>query len=525
MKRLLLCFLCFGSISGLIITSGYCQSIEEILNNSSPSNQTSRDRPSEENSQSTLKRQPGEYTDTAANDAFFSLQLGTFRNQQAADRQIIKLQEKGYEPYIFQSVNSRNQTIYAVRIGKYESYQSAAEAVPAVKQKVDTPILITHYNSLKTAAPERFKPARVKEAEPKFAAKSPETEPTEPETEEDMAPTHQKKPVDEQPQAEIERPAGAGSLEDRINRLESEIDKLKEADRVRKELQMTEEEAREEEEQVLEAAGDEYYLVGGGNIEFSYAFGYTYQEYNAIKESVRVEDVADHTIRNSISASYGLTKNITLGASIPFVYKYHRVGTGDSEEEEDLGDLNLHWRYQPFKPNLDFPTIIFNGGFTIPVGRSPYDIDPNEELSTSSGMYSTNIGISVSHVADPVVVFGSLSGVYRFDVDNIDQIRGEGILDEVDPGPGIGVGLGLAYALSYKLNLNISFNYSYSFETDYEYKNIPDAESGTSASASMRLGAGYRLSRRADLNLYFGIPITDTGSFSFSMSTPIEFEL
>ena len=518
MKKLLLCLLCFGSMSGLIIPPGFCQSIEDILKNSSPSDQLTGDRQAEKQSESSSNRQPDAQPDTQkanTTSPLFSLQVGTFKTQVAADRQIIGLQKKGYEPYIFQSVNSRNQTIYAVRIGKFEAYQSAAETLTDVKQKIDTPVLITHYDSLKTVDPERFK-----KAGPKLAAKSPAP------AERDTAPAGQKEPAAEpSPRSTDEAPPGTESLEERINRLESEIDKLKEAEKVRKELQMTEEEAREEEEDVLEAAGEEYYLVGGGNIEFSYGFGYTYNEYNAIKESVRVEEVADHTIRNSVSASYGLTRNITLGGSIPFIYKYHRVGTGDSLEEEDLGDLNLRWRYQPFKPNRDVPSIIFNGSFKIPVGRDPYEITPGEELSTSSGMYSTNLGISVSHTSDPVVVFGSLSGTYRFDVDDIDQKRGEGILDEVDPGPGIGVGLGLAYALSYKLNLNISVNYSYSFETEYKYKNIPEAESGTSASASMRLGAGYRVSRMTDINLHFGIPITDTGSFSFSLSTPIEFEL
>ena len=171
------------------------------------------------------------------------------------------------------------------------------------------------------------------------------------------------------------------------------------------------------------------------------------------------------------------------------------------------------------------PTIILNGGFNVPVGRSPYEIDPGEELSTSSGTYSTSLGLSVSQVSDPVVVFASLSTSYALPVEDINQKRNEGVLDRVDPGLGFGIGTGMGYALSYKLNFNLSISYSYSFETEYHYLNAPSAKSGTSASASMKLGAGYRISRTQNLNFSFGIPITNTGSFSFSFSTPIEFEL
>ena len=499
MRKLVILLFCFGSITGMTINIGFCQSIEDILESSSIEDNESED------SQAPAQQESAEQPAEKSPENQFAIQFGIFKSQAAADEQVIELKTKGYEPYIFQGVNAKGQTIHAVRIGQYNFYQNAAEKLDELEDSIDTPGLIARYDSLEIAEPEE----RTEEAA-QLAQKS--------ETQKILEAERKKGRTGE-------AASGEEGLLERIDRLESELNQLKEAEKVRDDLQMTEEEAQEEQEDILEAAGREYTLTGAGNIGFSYGFGYTYSEYNAIKESVRVEDVANHTIRNSLNVSYGLKNNFTLSTGIPFIYKYHRVGTLDSKEVTDLGDLSLNWKFQPVKTSRDLPTIIVNGGFRVPVGRSPYEIDPGEELSTSSGMYSTNLGVSVSQVTDPVVVFSSLSATYRLPVEDINQKRGEGILDEVDPGMGFGVGAGMGYALSYKLNLNMSINYSYSFETKYKYKNAAAAESGTSASASMSLGVGYRLSRTQNLNFKFGIPITNTGSFSFSLSTPIEFEL
>jgi hypothetical protein len=226
-----------------------------------------------------------------------------------------------------------------------------------------------------------------------------------------------------------------------------------------------------------------------------------------------------------LTVSYGLKNNLTVGVGIPFVYKYHKVGTIESLDTTDFGDLGLSWQFQPMKSDSDLPSIILNGSFGIPVGRNPYEIQVGEELSTSSGIYNSSLGVSVSQVSDPVVVFSSLSVSYPFATQSINQKRSEGILDEVDPGMGIGAAVGLGYALSYKLNLNLSFSYSYSFETTYKYENAPDAKSGTSTGASMNIGTGYKLSQNQNINFSIGIPITSSRSFSLSLSTPIDFAL
>ena len=263
-------------MSGLIITNGFCQSIEDILNNSSPQHQPAEEKqPKKESSSS--PGQPATGDENAEPKKLFSLQVGTFKTQDAADEQIIELTEKGYEPYIFQSVNSKGQTIYSVRIGSYDSHQSAAESLRKLQENIETPAMIAHYDSLEIA-PE---PTSSEAAEPRMAATSENIgESTDAQTDQTYA---QAPPASSGGEGE----GGPETLQQRINRLESEIDQMKKAADVRKDLQMTEEEAREEEEDILEAAGREYTLTKSGNIKFSYGFGYSYWEFNAIKESLR----------------------------------------------------------------------------------------------------------------------------------------------------------------------------------------------------------------------------------------------
>ena len=441
-------------------------------------------------------------------DGLYAIQIGTFLNESAANEQVIKLKSKGLDPYIFQSVNSKGTNVYAVRTGKYDSFADASARINHLNDQLDIPLIVTHFDSLQPAS------AMI------AASASPSPKPSA-----DDQPAPPASALFEDDDISIPDSSSLRSLMQKINDMELEIQKLKDETEIRSQLEITEEEAKAEEEDILEAAGREYTLTQEGTIKLSYGLSYSYSGYDAIREGTRIEDAADHTISNRLSVSYGLKDNLTVGTGIPFIYKYHKVGTIESLDVTDFGDLTLSWQFQPLKSSSDLPTIIVNGNFGIPVGRNPYEIQPGEELSTSSGIYDASFGVSVSQVTDPVVAFSSFSVSYPFATQSINQKRDEGTLDEVDPGMGLGASVGLGYALSYKLNLNLSFSYSYSFETTYKYKNAADVKSGTSTGASIKIGTGYKLSQNQNLNLSIGIPITSSRSFSISFSTPIDFAL
>ena len=482
----------------LFSNAARCQSIEQIIDqsgsNSDFSDKTNRAK-----------------SNTDKGTTLYSIQAGTFFNENDANTHIIELKSQGVDAYIFQSVNSRGETVYTTRIGKYDSYVTAARDTDRLQKMTTTPLIITYFDSLSPAAAKADAAAdRTEEVTASLASASNENSP-------DSVPADYAYDADSLPTLQ--------ALQEKMAAMESEIQKLRDEASVRNQLEITEEEAKAEEEDILEAAGREYTLTREGTIKLSYGLSYGYSGYDAIREGTTIEDVANHTITNSLSVSYGLKDNFSVGSSIPFIYKYNRVGTVDSMDATDFGDLSLSWQFQPLKSTQDLPSIIINGNIGIPVGRNPYEIQVGQELSTASGIYDATFGVSVSQVSDPVIAFSSLSFVYPFAVQSINQKRAEGTLDEVDPGMSIGAAVGLGYALSYKLNLNLSFSYSYGFETTYKYKNAPDQKSGTSTGASLRIGTGYKLSQNQNLNFTVGIPITDTRSFTISMSTPIDFEL
>ena len=391
-------------IQGIFLAEGHGQSIDEILEDASPASSQSAESEQSMNTDKNGSKQEAAQSQKSpdkpkAQKQAYSLQLGTYLNHKKADQQIIDLKAQGYEPYIFQSMNSKNQNIYAVRIGQFNSYEEAQLKRKQIKDELNQPVLVTLYDSLEPAKTSQIVTASADAAEAETQLSST---------------TPGKSQVDEKASQTATPSENDQSIQEKLNTLQSEIEKLKEEAEARKKLRITKEEAREEEEDILEAAGREYTLTGAGNIKFSYSFSYSYSEFDAIKEATRVEDVANHTISNSLSLSYGLKDNITLSTGIPFKYKYHRVGTVDSKDVTDLGDLSVNWKYQPIKSGRDLPTLIVNGGVNVPVGRSPYEIDPGEELSTSSGIYSTSLGVSVSQTSDPVVVFGSMSASWPF---------------------------------------------------------------------------------------------------------------
>jgi len=472
---------------------------------------------------------PSVLSDPSEKDISYAVQTGYFLSESNASRQVAQLKSQGLNPYIFQSVNAKGKQVFSVRIGKFESYSEADKAISEFKKSISTPMIVTRFDSLQTSRSTQTKKSEVIEAPAVNSREAATQTIVEPQSK-DSDSTFAKNNIEPAAPAHEEfvapqKPLTMEEMQQKLQMLEQTMQRMKGESDIRSQLKITEEEAAAEEEDILEAAGQEYTLTRAGNIKFSYGLGYSYQGYDAIREGARIEDVANHTLSNSFGVSYGVKNNLSVGTSIPFVYSYYKLGTVDSMDATDLGDISLNWQFQPIKSSADIPTIIINGSLGIPVGKNPYEIQPGEELSTSSGIYDAGLGVSFSQVTDPVIAFSSFSVSYPFATQSIDQKRAEGTLDEVDPGMGLGASVGLGYALSYKLNLNMSFSYSYSFSTTYKYQNSPDAKTGDSTGASINIGTGYKFSQNQNMNFTIGIPITSTRSFSLSFSTPVDFAL
>jgi len=334
----------------------------------------------------------------------------------------------------------------------------------------------------------------------------------------------EEEPADPDRDVDPDRDEELESLRERVRRLEMEAE-------ARETLRMTEEEERDEEEEILEAAGREYTLMPTGMIGLELNTRYSYYTTDVLRDidPARIEYVANHNIDHNFVIETAIRDNLNVEAAVPFVYKYDRVATERSMDIRDLGDISVGIKYQPFKTGNRWPAPIFNTRLTFPTGRGEYDIDPENEMSTGSGLYSLSGGVSVSHPFDPVNAFASLTYRHRFNRSDIGQIRHGRTLDEVDPGDRVNFNMGFGYSVSYRMSLSLSVSYTYGLATDYYYlaSDGRDKETtGDMASSSINLNTAWRLSPQQTIIVGVGAGLTsDDHDVNFSLRLPFQFDL
>lgn len=315
-------------------------------------------------------------------------------------------------------------------------------------------------------------------------------------------------------------------LLDRIEDLEKRINELTEESRARRKLEITEQEKQEKDKDVLEAVGREYSLDAKHSLGLDYTLSYSYSPAERFTSQLQVDKEADHTIKHIISTTYGVLDNLSTSTSIPFVYRYNKVGTTSEIDETDIGDISLGVSFQPWKSKAGEVSKTFSLSLSLPTGRSPYELNTDTELSTGSGVWAVSMGGSFSQQIDPVVAFWNASYNYNFDATNIDHTVSEGfVLEKVKTGDSWDVGAGLAYAMSYKVSVNTSLSYSYTFNSDYYYQGATSVlKSGDTVSATLGMGMGWKISNKTTLSFSLGYGLTGTG-FSMSVRVPFTFLL
>ena len=82
----------------------------------------------------------------------FSLQLGAFLKKKNAEDLISNLEKKGYKPYLFEKMGSKNRQFYAVRLSDHESLEAAATATEFFRKKEKRSIIIAYKDSLEPVA-------------------------------------------------------------------------------------------------------------------------------------------------------------------------------------------------------------------------------------------------------------------------------------------------------------------------------------------------------------------------------------
>lgn len=284
----------------------------------------------------------------------------------------------------------------------------------------------------------------------------------------------------------------------------------------------------------------QYSLIKKGDISTFYDLDYSYYRDSQINASMedgalyqlRVDEDASHTITNTITAQYGVLDNLTLSASVPLVAKSDNLKDATTA---GLGDINLGARWEPFPLKAGRLPLILFGSLSSKTGDSPYEINPETELSTGKGYYSVGLGASTRKYIDPVVLFASVSANYGLKETGLNQLRGGGnsegegltgktrILDTFEPGITGGFSFGFAYSFNYDVSLTMSYQQSFNTNTSFTYTSGEKYKAADQTSSIFAVALGVRVNPETIVNGTLGIGLTeDAPDVSLGLSFPLD---
>ena len=293
-------------------------------------------------------------------------------------------------------------------------------------------------------------------------------------------------------------------------------------------------------QEVFTSSERQYSLIKRGEISAFYDLDYSYYRDAQINASMdegslyqlRVDEDASHTISNTFTAQYGVLDNLTFSASIPLIAKSDNL---KDTTTAGLGDINLGARWEPFPLKAGRLPLILFGSVSTKTGDSPYEINPEKELSTGKGYYSVGVGASTRKYIDPIVLFASVSANYGFKETGLNQLRGGGntegegldgktrILDTFEPGITGGFSFGFAYSFNYDVSLTMSYQQSFNTNTSFTYQTGEKYEAADQTSSVFAIALGVRVNPETIVNGTLGIGLTeDAPDVSLGLSFPLD---
>lgn len=270
-------------------------------------------------------------------------------------------------------------------------------------------------------------------------------------------------------------------------------------------------------EEVFEAAQKQYSLLASGKMDMTLSGSYSYYGSDTIDINIgdggsinrfQIQHNAQHSFGMALSISYGIWDNLTFNGYLPVSYEYD---TQKDANKASLGDISFGLRFQPFPVVPGGINTTLYTTFSTATGDSPFEINPNTEVSGGKGYYSIGGGVSMSKVIDPVVLFGSVGFTHGFDATGLNQRRGDGVLKRVKPGDSLNFSFGLAYSLSYDVSISGSYQQSYNFPSRFTFEKAAGkttVKSQDSTSAVMNMSLGLRTTDNNIVNVNFGFGLT-----------------
>jgi hypothetical protein len=210
---------------------------------------------------------------------------------------------------------------------------------------------------------------------------------------------------------------------------------------------------------------------------------------------ISTEAVKRDIFIQNLSLKYGIYHNLQGDLKVPHRYEFDRitdnVGAESTRSYSGLGDVEFGLSRQIAYENGMIPDTIFSLSTKSNSGKSTY----NRQIGLGTGHWAVRGSLVAAKSSDPTVVFGSLN--YTWNIKR--KIANYG---EVDPGDSIGYSLGTAIALSYQTAINFGYEQSVTFKMK---RNKMPVNGSFLNSASLKYG--------------FTWSISDKSSVDFSVST------
>ena len=282
--------------------------------------------------------------------------------------------------------------------------------------------------------------------------------------------------------------------------------------------------------ETLTAVKKEYSMLRKGKSALTYDLSYSFIGHQIIDPSTLIVlTTRGHTVRNTISADYGVKNNLTANLTVPLVSKFTYNETSN-EFTNRFGDISAGVRFQPMANSRSAPNMTVSASMSLPTGRSPY-VGIDSSAATGTGSASGTVGLNISKVIDPVALFGSANVTLSLPAKGLDQMVPNSTkkLTSVYPGQTFSWGAGFSYAMSYNITTTMSFQQSITGGTRLVYEETTtgdefDRKTASSNSGMLNFGLGVRVSPITTLNFTVGMGLTsDSPDFTLGMNMPLNF--
>jgi hypothetical protein len=253
---------------------------------------------------------------------------------------------------------------------------------------------------------------------------------------------------------------------------------------------------------------------------------------------IEASDADRDTVVGTASIRHGITRRLEVEARMPALARQDRIQVVQQRNQgivrelklNDyyIGDAELAIRYQLNEAKgPEQPIYVANLRIKSNTGRGPFDIGYDEfgvatGLTTGSGFWGVQGGMSFLMPSDPVVLYGGASYLYHIPA-NVDKLVGGAFVGRVDPGDALSVNLGFGFSVNPRFSFSLGYGHSIIFPTKTEIGGT-NQRSSMAHVGSLSIGTSYRMSERQSFSIGLELGMTaDAPDMSIALRLPLRF--